>query len=164
MKILRSIVLMLALAAVFLASALIAMRWAIHGREVQVPKLAGQTPAEAQQQLDSRGLTLRVENGFYSAEVPAGSVLSQLPLPGTLVRQGWEVRVSPSLGPERSSVPDVTGHSQRVAELTLHRRGLEVGSVAVLALPSVPPGRVLAQSPSANAAAASSKVDLLISK
>lgn len=164
MKIFRAIALVLLLAVVFLVSALIAMRLAIHGREVQVPKLVGLTPAEVQQQLDSRGLMLRLENGFYSAEVPAGRVLSQLPPPGTAVRQGWEVRVSQSLGPQRVSVPDVIGQSQRVAELNLHRRGLQVGSVALLETAGVPSGQVLAQSPAGNAAAASPKVDLLISK
>jgi beta-lactam-binding protein with PASTA domain len=163
-KIFRAIALVLLLAVVFLVSALIAMRLAIHGREVQVPKLVGLTPAEVQQQLDSRGLMLRLENGFYSAEVPAGRVLSQLPPPGTAVRQGWEVRVSQSLGPQRVSVPDVIGQSQRVAELNLHRRGLQVGSVALLETAGVPSGQVLAQSPAGNAAAASPKVDLLISK
>jgi beta-lactam-binding protein with PASTA domain len=164
MRFLRAVILVLGLLAVFLASALIAMRLAIHGREVEVPKLVGLTPQEAQQQLDSRGLLLHLETGFYSAEVPVGRVLSQLPPPGTVVRAGWQVRVSQSLGPQRLSVPDVTGQSRRTAELNLRNRGLTIGSVATLEMPGTPPDRVIAQSPAANAAAGGQKVDLLISK
>src|SRR5438105_966515 len=165
MKILRYTLFGLVLALVFMASALVAMRFAIHGREVQVPKLMGLTPAEAQRELETRGLLLSLENRFYSAEVPAGRVLSQLPSPGTIVRKGWQVRVSQSLGAQRVSVPDVVGQSRRAAELNLHRRGLEIGSVATMEMAGVPPDQVLAQSPGANTALVSApKVDLLISK
>ena len=165
MKILRYTLFGLVLALVFMASALVAMRFAIHGREVQVPKLMGLTPAEAQRELETRGLLLSLENRFYSAEVPAGRVLSQLPSSGTIVRKGWQVRVSQSLGAQRVSVPDVVGQSRRAAELNLRRRGLEIGSVAMMEMAGVPPDQVLAQSPGANAALVSApKVDLLISK
>ena len=55
------------------------MRFAIHGREVAVPKLVGMTPQQAQQALASQGLTLVRENRYFSSEVPEGRVLSQLP-------------------------------------------------------------------------------------
>ena len=164
MKVLRSILLVTFLAVVFCSFVLLSMRLSIHGREVQVPKLTGLTPAEAQRELDSRGLRLSMENGFYSAEVPAGRVLSQLPPPGTMVRTGWQVRVTQSLGPQRVSVPDVVGQSRRTAELNLRSRGLQIGAVAELEQNGVLPDRVLAQSPAANTLAATDKVDLLLSK
>ena len=164
MRFLRYILLSLVLALIFVASALIAMRFAIHGREVQVPKLTGLAPTEAQRMLSGLGLQLNVENSFYSAEVPAGRVLSQLPPPGTRVRKGWQVRVSQSLGPQRISIPNVVGQSRRAAEMNLRRRGLEIGNVASMSMPGVPPDQVLAQSPAANAQSiVAPKVDLLVS-
>ncbi len=48
MRIFRGLLYALILVLVGLASALTAMRFAIHGREVTVPKVVGLTPAEAQ--------------------------------------------------------------------------------------------------------------------
>ena len=77
--------------------------------------------------------------------------MSQLPLPGTKVRRGWQVRVAQSLGPTRVAIPDVTGQSEHAAELNIRRRGLDITSMAQVAAPGIPPDQVLAQSPPANA-------------
>lgn len=77
--------------------------------------------------------------------------MTQLPLPGTKVRRGWQVRVAQSMGPQRVSIPDVTGQSERAAELNIRRRGLEVSSTAEMQLPGTPADQVLAQSPPGNA-------------
>ena len=57
----------LVLLLVFLSSALLAMRFAIQGREVHVPRLTGLTPLEAERVANSDGLVLSVESRFYSA-------------------------------------------------------------------------------------------------
>ncbi|PYX84377.1 MAG: penicillin-binding protein, partial [Acidobacteria bacterium] len=93
--------LVLVLLAVALVSALTAMRFAIHGREVVVPKLVGMTPAEADRTAQASGLLLEVERQYYSPNVPEGRVMSQVPAAGTKVRHGWQVRVAQSLGPQR---------------------------------------------------------------
>lgn len=77
--------------------------------------------------------------------------MSQLPLPGTKVRRGWQLRVAQSLGPTRVVIPDVTGQSEHAAELNIRRRGLDVASIAQMQSPGVPADQVLAQSPTANA-------------
>lgn len=141
----------LVLVVVALVSALTAMRFAIHGQEVQVPALVGQTPSEAERSVAGMGLQIAVERQYYSAQIPEGRIVSQLPLAGTKVRRGWEVRVAESMGPQRVSIPDVTGQSERAAELNIRRRGLEVASTAQIPMPNVPDGRVLAQSPPASA-------------
>ena len=76
--------------------------------------------------------------------------MSQLPLPGTEVRRGWQVRVAQSLGKMRVTIPDVTGQSEHAAELNIRRRGLDVASTAVVQEPGIPADQVLAQSPTAN--------------
>lgn len=160
----RAVLLVLVLLAVALISALTAMRVAIHGREVEVPKLVGMTTAQAERLANERGLRVEVENRFYSPDVPEGRIMSQLPPPGSKVRRGWRVRLAESLGQQHIVVPDVVGQSSRAAELNLRRRGLEVSTLAVAHLPDESPDQVLAQSPPPNASgAASNKVSLLVS-
>ncbi len=160
--ILRYALLGLVLLTVMLVSALTAMRLAIHGREVAVPRLVGLAPAEAERLALNNGLLLQIESHFFSAAVPAGRIVSQSPLPGARVRRGWRVRVAESMGPQRFTIPNVVGQSARAAELNLRRRGLELGTVAVAHLPDLPPKQIVAQSPSANASGvASPKIDLL---
>ncbi|HUR37497.1 MAG TPA: PASTA domain-containing protein, partial [Terriglobales bacterium] len=65
----RYLLLGLMLVLVMMASALTAMRFAIHGREVKVPNLVGRTVAEAEESANSLGLILMVENKFYSDKI-----------------------------------------------------------------------------------------------
>src|SRR5260370_28208868 len=86
-----------------------------------------------------------------------------MPPPGTKVRRGWSIRVAQSLGPQRVAIPNVTGGSERVAELNIRRRGLGLGSVAHVSLPDVPLDQVISQSPPANASGVSApKISLLV--
>ncbi len=141
----------LVLVVVALVSALTAMRFAIHGQEVEVPAIVGKTPAEAERAVAGLGLQIEVERQYYSPQIPEGRIMTQLPLPGTKVRRGWQVRVARSLGPQRVVIPDVTKQSERAAEWNIQRRGLEVASTAEMQLPGTPADLVLAQSPPANA-------------
>ena len=136
----------LAMVAVALISAFIAMRLAIHGREVEVPNLAGLTVQEAIDQTAQAGLTLNVENRFYSTVTPSSRVLSQSPSPGSKVRRQWAVRITESLGPQRVSVPNVIGMTERAAAVNIRRLSLELGTVAYIPTPGTP-GIVLTQSP-----------------
>src|ERR1700691_6507527 len=147
----RFAMLALALVVVALVSALTAMRFAIHGQEVAVPAVVGLTPSDAERAATGLGLQIEVERRYYSAQVPEGRIMTQLPLPGTKVRRGWEVRVAQSLGPQRVVIPNVTKQSERAAEWNIQRRGLEVASTAEMQLPGTPADQVLAQSPPANA-------------
>jgi len=153
----------LVLVVVALVSALTAMRFAIHGQEVQVPLLVGLAPAEAEHAVAGAGLQLEVERQYYSPQIPEGRIMTQVPLPGTKVRRGWQVRVAQSLGPQRVAIPDVTKESERAAEWNLRRRGLDLASTAEMQFPGAPPDQVLAQSPPPNANQVSApKTSLLV--
>jgi eukaryotic-like serine/threonine-protein kinase len=136
----------LAMLAVGLLSTFLTMRLAIHGREVEVPNLAGLTVQEAIDQTAQAGLTLNVENRFYSTVTPSSRVLSQSPTPGSKVRRQWAVRITESLGPQRVSVPNVIGMTERAAAINIRRLSLELGTVAYIPTPGTP-GIVLTQSP-----------------
>ena len=158
------LLLSLVLMTVALISALTAMQLAIHGREVTIPKLVGMSPTEAEHAGAASGLQVVVERQFYSADIPEGKIMTQMPPPGTKVRRGWSIRVAQSLGPQRVAIPDVTGGSERVAELNIRRRGLTIGSLAHINLPDTTLDEVLSQSPPAKASGVSApKISLLVS-
>jgi beta-lactam-binding protein with PASTA domain len=134
---------------VALLSAITTMHFAIHGREVRIPVLKGMTVAEARSQTSGLGLNLEVDNRYYSADVAAGHILSQSPVPGAVVRREWRVRVAESLGPQKVEVPSVLGDEERTAALNLRRVGLEAGTTAHLPWfgAAAEIGRVVAQDP-----------------
>ena len=159
----RLILLALVLLVIALVSALTAMRLAIHGHEVAVPGLVGQSPAAARVIAEQNGLEINVERQYYSPTVPEGKILSQLPPAGTWVRRGWQVRVAESLGPQRVEIPNVMGQSERIANINIPRRGLDVGAIAEMRLPDAPEGQVLSQAPPPNASGVSApKISLLV--
>jgi beta-lactam-binding protein with PASTA domain len=163
-KLVKYFFLSLVLLLVFLASALLAMRFAIQGREVRVPRLTGLTPLEAERVANSDGLVLSVESRFYSATVPEGRIVSQAPAQDSTVRRGWKIRVAESLGPQRAAVPNLIGQSQHAAGINVTRRGLEVGTVGTIHLPGAPPETVVAQNPPPDATEVTSpKVGLIFS-
>ncbi len=154
---------LMVLVIVFLVSALVAMRFAIHGRQVAVPKLVGMTPMQAQKLLEPKGLLLDDSDRFYSPEVPEGRIMSQVPTAGEQVRSGWRVRVAESMGPQRVVIPDLVGGSERAAEINIRRRGLEMGTLATAEINGTLADEIAAQSPPANATNVSSpKVSILV--
>jgi eukaryotic-like serine/threonine-protein kinase len=154
----------LAMLAVALLSAFLAMRIAIHGREVEVPNLADLTVQEAVDRSLRAGLTINLENRFYSTVTPAGRVLSQSPAPGAKVRRDWTVRITQSLGAQKVSVPNVIGQTERAATVNIRRLALDLGTVAYLPSPG-PPNIVLTQTPTPDAAGIDGpRISLLVSE
>ena len=153
----------LAMTAVALLSAFLTMRLAIHGREVEIPNVAGLTVAEANSLASSLGLNMNLENHFYSTVTPAGRILSQYPAPGTKVRREWVMRVTESSGPQKVSVPNVVGQTEREASVAIRRLSLDLGTVAYIPAPG-PVGMVLAQTPTPAAAGVDGpRISLLVS-
>ena len=136
---------------VFVAAALLAMRFAIHGRQTTIPKVVGLSQSQAERLLADHGLVLDEGDRFFSSDVPPGRVMSQIPAPGMQVRRGWHVRVAESMGPQRVVIPDLIGGSERAAEINIQRRGLELGSIATATIPDAPANQIVAQSPPPNA-------------
>jgi beta-lactam-binding protein with PASTA domain len=140
----------LAMLVVALVSAFITMRLAIHGREVKVPNLSGLTISDASKKTSSLGLSLNLENRFYSPTAPSGLVLAQSPAPGSVVRREWPVRITESLGPQDVAIPNLIGQTERTASINIRRVSLELGTVAHIAAPG-DPGTIISQTPNPNA-------------
>ena len=152
----------LAMLAVMLLFAGITLRIALHGREVHIPDFTGMTMPEASDAALRGGVDLSIENRYYSTTVPAGRVLSQSPAPDALVRHGWQVRVTESLGPQQVTIPNVVGDPVHEATVALRRKSLDLGSLARLEAPG-DADMVLAQTPPPNGGVDQPVVNLLLS-
>lgn len=146
-KLFRFLLLSLILLLVFLGSALLAMRFAIHGREVRVPRFTGLTQVEAERLAVTQGLLLSFDSRFYSADVPEGRVVSQVPAAGAKVRRGLKIRVARSLGPQIAAVPNLVGQSEHAASINASRYGHEISAAAVMHYPGAQSNTVVVQSP-----------------
>jgi eukaryotic-like serine/threonine-protein kinase len=159
----RFILVVLLLAIVAMTSAVVTMHFAIHGAEVATPDFEGMTLGDAGQRAAAAGLSLHVENKLYSTDVPEGRVANQSPVAGAMVRRGWRVWLTESLGPQKLAIPDTLGKDQRVASIEIRRADLQTGSVASMPLASAQEGMVVAQSPEPGASGvASPVVNLLV--
>src|SRR5437870_2922897 len=123
------IILMAAILAVAgIVSALTAMRFAIRGREVELPSLVGKTEAEARKILEEHQLILKVSSKRFSDNTPEGHIVDQIPAAGTRLKTSRSVKVLLSLGGRKYAVPNLKGTSLRAAQLTLSQRQLALGN------------------------------------
>lgn len=109
----------------------------------KVPKVEGQSAAQAEETLSRANLKVRVEKEY--SHDPAGTVIAQNPGPGTRVEEGAVVLVV--IAKPFPVIPDVVGLTVNQAERTLRRQGFDArirrqGT-------SGTPGTVLAQIPTA---------------
>lgn len=140
-----------------------AMRIALKTREVVVPALAGKTVNEATAALASEGLHLKVEEGVrLDPKIPAGQIISQEPVAGVSTRRERSVKVWVSAGPRSTIVPELTGESERTAQMRVTQEGLAVDQVAAFRSADYPADAVVAQMPAAKSN--STKVSLLVNR
>jgi beta-lactam-binding protein with PASTA domain len=159
------IVLMVAILGVAgIVSALTAMRFAIRGREVEVPPLSGKTSDQAKEILARNGLIFKVASSRFSSDVPEGQIVAQIPPAGTRIKANRTVRVLVSLGERRFAVPNLIGTSLRAAQLTLAQRKLALGKALYAHTPDGDSSTVVYQSPvPGTQEGADPSVDILIS-
>jgi beta-lactam-binding protein with PASTA domain len=151
------------LAAAAFLSAVMAMRFAIQGREVEMPNLVGKTSTDALAILQGRGLQLKVVDRVYN-ELPANSVARQSPPAGEHMKVSQDVHVVLSLGPQNVMIPAIVGESLRVARIQLLQSGLQLGEVTSFFVPTADPDSVLQQTPPSGTRAATPRVDLLVAE
>ncbi len=159
----KLLVLVGALILTYVLSAAIGMRVALKTREVQVPPLTGKTVNEATGVLTEAGLNLKVEEGRrLDPKVPAGQIVTQDPVAGVRTRRERSVKVWVSGGPRSTTIPELSGESERTAQLRLQQEGLGLASTAEIRSSDYPAGTVVAQFPAARTNAA--QVALLVNR
>jgi serine/threonine-protein kinase len=133
--------------------------------EVDVPRVAGLTVEDAQARLDDAGLVVRMAEGRYSTDVPAGRVLKVQPAEGTSLEQGERVTLVPSLGPRPVPVPNLVGLPLSEAKQALREADLRVGEVTKAFNERFDAEQVIRQSVRADAEAPlGSEIGLVVSK
>ncbi len=133
------------------------------GEKVTVPNIVNTSVVGALGELSERNLELRKAGERNSALIAEDYVLSQDPIPGTVVKEGTPILVVISLGSEVALVPDLAGKPLREAKVELGRAGLGVGRFSKMHS-AAEKDVVLAQSPLPNLRAnRETPVDMLIS-
>jgi serine/threonine-protein kinase len=149
---------------------LIAARWLFPAptapggeKLVELPELVGLDGERARERVTDLGLTYELSSEVYHAQAAAGLVVAQSPLPGQLARPGAPVRVTVSLGPQRVTVPDVKGLSERQARIIIEQLGFTT-TIRSRDAP-VRNGQVLNTSPAAGTElAVPAEVELVVSR
>jgi eukaryotic-like serine/threonine-protein kinase len=113
--------------------------------EAPVPQVVGLPKPEAESALRAAGFGVDVTPA-YSADVPAGRVISVSPPEGTTAQKGTKVRLTVSRGPQPVKVPDVVGKDVNEGRDTLERAGLTVLTKDDTTS-TANPGTITAQSP-----------------
>lgn len=90
----------------------------------RVPDLLGLPAEEARDRVDRAGFQYEETAGLNHA-YPVGTVVAQEPLADLMARPGGPVKVTLSLGPRTSPVPNVLGLGRSQAEIVLRRSGYE---------------------------------------
>jgi beta-lactam-binding protein with PASTA domain len=109
-----------------------------HGSEKPLPSVVGMSLTDATDSLATVGAKLEIAGEEPSPDLPEGTVMTQSPPGGTMVKEGRRVKVIKSAGREMTTVPGMVGFSQRQCELKLREAGLEVGGTGWAASDSLP--------------------------
>ncbi len=98
----------------------------LHVPEVVMPYLVDKSLAEAEKELDFLGLGYRVVREEYNDTVPEDHIISQEPPAERSVKQGREIELVLSRGPDLVEVPYLIGSTQLEARLMLSDLGLNM--------------------------------------
>jgi beta-lactam-binding protein with PASTA domain len=119
------------------------------GREFPVPDLVGLSIAEAESVAALHKLVVRLEDEKFAPDVPAGTILEQLPEAGSLCKTGRHIRVVPASPPLDVVMPNLIGLVGRDAGWRCLSLGLVCppDSVTYVFSDTVANGRVVWQNP-----------------
>lgn len=95
---------------------------------VGVPDVTGQTPEQAEANLEALGFSVRRIDDGRSAAVDPGEVMAVAPAPGQEVPYQSRIDIQVSAGVPLVEVPDVVGMSEAEATAALEALGLQVES------------------------------------
>ncbi len=151
-KVLKAVSALILVIAFLGTIAFFSFNWAfsalVHTRAEQpVPDLTNKNIDTALNLLANVNLAMRKAGEEYQPDIPAGSVIRQLPPAGILVREGKVVRVWVSQGKESVEVPDVTSMPLRNAEFTLRQANLEIGKTDTAYSVEIEKGNIISQTP-----------------
>ncbi|MNK05543.1 PASTA domain protein [compost metagenome] len=100
-----------------------------HGEKIEVPNVVGMKTSSAQTKLEALDLKIEVLDSVYKPELPAGTIVSQDPLPTNVslvsVKPERIIRVQVSKKTRLVEMPSLIDKSERYVESVLKNRGLK---------------------------------------
>lgn len=116
--------------------------------KVEVPDVRTATLDRGRLILENRSLSLLVESEREDPVIPGGAIISQSPLPGSLVKRGTPISVVVSKGKKGVTIPDLSSVPLEEARGQLGDMGLKVGSITEQSSDSIAKGSVISTFPS----------------
>jgi len=117
------------------------------GSRVVVPSTVGATQAEVSAALDPLGLTSIVAEKQFSEEIPEGHVIQSIPEGGGRIDQGGTVKLIVSKGPERFTIPSLSGLMPEAATKLLKKLPVSIQPLVEEFSTTVPKGYVIDSNP-----------------
>jgi beta-lactam-binding protein with PASTA domain len=152
-----------AMIAGYLLSALWLFPAPIFSRDHSVPRVLDLGLTAAQERLTSEGFRVKLAAEEPDPRVARGKVVWQDPPPGTIVPEGSTIQLTPSAGQPSILVPDVVNFAAAEAKKVILASGLSVGREDSVQS-SLEPGVVVQTRPAAGLARnAGTAVDLVLS-
>jgi len=128
-----------------------------------VPAVVGENLQDASANVQNAGFSPNIIQVTNSKK--AGTVIHQDPQPGTKAKEGSSVTLTVSTGPGSTTVPSVSGESQKQAEKMIKQALLKVGRVQTVTSDTIPAGEATRTDPGAGVSVpVNSAVTLFISK
>ncbi len=121
------------------------------GDLVPAPNLIGRSLVEARAAAKSVGLRIRIETERPDPDVPAGSVLEQIPAPGTDIKRGRTVAIVTSTGLDLRTIPRLAGMPARQAQIDAESAGFAISEIVEIHAPAVERGTVVGSDPGGGA-------------
>ncbi len=131
---------------------------------VIVPDLLGKEVVYALELLTDLGLNTKVKGSQYSPTIPKHHIIDQVPDPGTEIKQGRDVRLVISKGPQAVVYPNLIGMDLPLATIALEENDLRRGNLSYTYHRQRPREEILAQFPQPGTTGLrESRVDMLVS-
>ena len=154
--------------AIFIVLAILSGGWYAlvgPGTKIIVPSVAGLSIKDADASLAPLGLVSAISEKVFNEDIPAGRIIESKPGGGGRVKPGGIVSYIVSKGPERYTIPQLSGLTLDAAKALLGKNPLTVGSVTPVFDATIPQGFVVASSPVAGTLVKrDSSIDITISQ
>ena len=135
------------------------------GSRVVVPSTVGGSYEEAVGSFTPLGLTAVILEKRFDEEIAKGKIIESVPPGGGKVDAGGSVELIISKGPERYTIPTITGLTPEAAQVTITKFPLIVGTVTEVYNSEIPKGFVISTSPSSGSSVKrDTPVNLIVSK
>ncbi|MCX7696897.1 MAG: PASTA domain-containing protein [Bacteroidales bacterium] len=101
-----------------------------HGEKLEVPDFTGMNIVELQVNKEFRHFQFEVIDSVYNNDKNPGTVVSQIPSPGSFVKKGRKIYLTIiSFSPEMTKMPNLIDLSLRESQAILKTYGLKIGKI-----------------------------------